>query len=340
MSHELSMVGGRAEMCYVGERPWHGLGTELQKPATAQEAIRAAHLEWTVEKRPVMVDGKSVDAYRAVVRTDTGTVLGVTGAQYQPVQNVEAFGFFDAVVGAGQAIYHTAGALHEGRRVWILAKLPEMLRVAQTDDLVEKFVLLHTGHDGGSALQMTFTPVRVVCQNTLTLALRSAGSIVKIRHTQSATLRVVEAQRALGLAVRFYDDLEGLIGRLASVPVKAQAVAEYYRTLVPDNPEAESNARTENIRASMLRSFENGRGNRLPGVAGTWWAAYNGTTEYVDHDRSSRGTDESTRRSNRLSSIWFGSGAELKARAWSLALQSAGVAAGDAAGAASATSAP
>lgn len=324
MSHELSMVDGRAEMFYVGERPWHGLGTKLQNPATAEEAIRAAHLEWTVEKRPVIVDGKEVEDYKALVRTDLETVLGIASARYQPVQNTEAFAFFDVVVGAGQAIYHTAGALHNGRKVWILAKLPDLMKVAGTEDRVEKFLLLYTTHDGSAALQMAFVPLRVVCQNTLTMALRRAESTVKIRHTQSAGQRVAEAQRALGLAVRFYDDLEGLVGRLATIPAKESAVREYHQTLVPDNPRAESNARTQNTRAGMLHNFHEGRGNRLGGIAGTWWAAYNGVVEYVDHERSSRARDLADKASSRLSSIWLGSGAALKSRAWNAALEMAG----------------
>lgn len=327
MAHNLNVIGGRASMFYTGKRPWHELGTVLAHPATAREAIEAARLGYTVETAPIYLqDGTEIDDYRATVRQDTKTALGVVGDRYVPVQNTEAFGFFDAVVGAGQAIYHTAGALGRGERVWMLAQIPGDLRVHGTEDLIERFLLLTNSHDGSSCLRMFFTPVRVVCQNTLNVALRGGKQQgISIRHTGNIQGKVEEAQRALGLAVKYYDDLGAILDRLVEIPMSRQGVAEYFKTLVPDNVTADQATRTQNIRDRMSTLFERGRGNHAPKIRGTLWAALNAVTEYVDHDRSTRGKTEADRASNRLESIWWGSGADLKARAWTEALAVAGI---------------
>ncbi len=145
---------GEASMMYVGGVPWHGLGTALDKPATAEEAIQAARLDWQVKKLPLYAtDGDNsllrlpVPDKFAVARENSLDVLGVVGSSYTIVQNREAFAFFDPIVGQNAAIYHTAGALGKGERVWILAKLPDSIRVVG-DDITDKFLLLTNSHDG------------------------------------------------------------------------------------------------------------------------------------------------------------------------------------------------
>ena len=156
MGHGIWNNSGHASMMYVGKEPWHGLGTKLSKPATSAEAIKAAHLDWDVTLKPVA----AVDGYReypiknrfAIVPCDGwGTtdcpVFGLVGRGYTPLQNREAFAFFDPIAGKDAAIYHTAGALGRGERIWILAKLPGHICVAG-DDITEKFLLLSNSHEG------------------------------------------------------------------------------------------------------------------------------------------------------------------------------------------------
>lgn len=324
MPHELATTNGRTAMMYVGEAPWHGLGTKLDGPATAREAIEAAGLDYLAELRGVQtVDGITISNRKAVVRSDSGDVLGVVGNSYVPVQNHQAFGFLDAVVADGRLRYHTAGALGKGERVWMLAKLPDDIRVKGSDDITEKFLLLSNSHDGSSALRCFFSPVRVVCSNTLSIAERNGrGQGISIVHKGDLAAKVRQAQEVLGLAKRFYDDVQAQINRLASHYPSPRQLEEFFKQVYPDSPDGES-SRTRNVRQEMLRLFEHGIGHDMPEIRHTTWTALNAVTEYVDHHRSTRGKTAEERSSNRLSSAWFGSGARLKERAWNLALQMA-----------------
>ena len=321
MAHNISEVGGRPEMFYTGERPWHGLGVELDKPATAEQAIKAAQMGWEVKKVPVhLPDGVEIPGHFATVREDTGVALGVVGDQYQPIQNKNAFSFFDSVVGEGQAIYHTAGSLGQGERVWILAKLPEIIRVT-VEDVVEEFLLLTNSHNGWSSLRMFYTPVRVVCQNTLNMALGGAARKgIAIRHSGDIRNKIGEAQRALGLAIEFYSEFAEVSALLRNRALAMKELDVYLKGVVPDPKGGAISTRAQNVRQEMTRLFESGKGNTLPGVRGTLWAAVNAVAEYADHVRSPRAKDPADRASNRLESIWFGSGATLKSRAWDQAL--------------------
>lgn len=322
MAHDLASTNGRAAMFYTGEVPWHRLGTQLDEPATAREAINAAGLDYQADLKEIYTDaGTQIPKRKAVVRSDTGDVLGVVGGSYVPVQNYQAFGFLDTIVADGGLRYHTAGALGKGERVWMLAKLPDSIRVKNSDDITEKFLLLSNSHDGSSSLRIFFSPIRVVCANTLAIAERGgSGQGVYIVHRGDLAAKVRQAQQVLGLAQRFYDDVEAQIDRLANHYPTALQLAAYFKAVYPDAPEGES-TRTRNVRHEMLRLFEHGIGHDIPEIRHTTWTALNAVTEFVDHHRSTRGKTTIERSSNRLESAWFGSGARLKQRAWDEALR-------------------
>ncbi len=322
MAHDLAMTNGKTAMAYFGPKPWHLLGQELDRPATSSEAIEAAGLNYHVELRPLQTTcGQEVELRKAVVRTDSNQVLGVVGNSYQPIQNHQCFGFLDAVVAEGRVTYHTAGALGSGERIWMLAKLPNTIRVKGTDDITEQYLLLSNSHNGSSSLRVFFTPIRVVCANTLGAAERRGRKQgVSIYHRGDLSAKVGEAQKVLGLASRFYDDLEAKINHLASTPLNKLQLDNYLQSLYPDSPETKSN-RARNIRSELTRLFEEGKGQDIPGIRHTAWAAFNAVTEHVDHHRSTRGNSDLEKRSNRLKSAWFGSGNRIKCQAWDLALE-------------------
>jgi len=325
MAHDLEIRDGKASMMYVGEEPWHGLGTRLDRPATAAEAIKAARLDWEVAKYPLYarsgLRSKRVPNLYAVVRKDRwqpggDAVLGVVGRDYTPLQNRDAFAFFDPIVGKGAAIYHTAGVLGRGERVWMLAKLPDNIRVVG-EDVVDKYLLLCNSHDGTSAVQVKFTPVRVVCRNTLSLALKK-GETVRVVHTRDVKERLKQAHRLLGIVTQRYEELADYYSQMARVSMANGRLDEYLRMVFPDPPESDNyEARMRAVlrdRALSKRFFAEGKGNGEKGIAGTLWAAYNGVVEYVDHWIGPRQSADS-----RLRSVWFGRGCRTKARAFEVA---------------------
>ncbi|MGP0102088.1 MAG: DUF932 domain-containing protein [Solirubrobacteraceae bacterium] len=202
-------------MFSVRETPWHGLGAVLDEPpATVAEAIEASGLGWSVAKEPIAIDRgeapsgdwwlprcEEISGFFATVRQDTREVLGIVGERYRIVQNDEAFAFIDGLLGSS-IHFETAGSLHGGRRVWVLATLPDHVEVGGDD--VRPYVLLMNSHDGSTAVIAATTPVRVVCQNTLNWGLRSAQQKFSIRHTEAVTQRVHEARRVLDLSIDYY----------------------------------------------------------------------------------------------------------------------------------------
>ena len=325
---DLLDLNGHAAMMYVGEEPWHGQGTKLDRPATAKEAIEAAGLNWRVEKKPLCYwDGSqavTIPQHYAVVpgegwRGDTRPVLGTVGDRFQLLQNHEAFTFFDPIVGKNAAVYHTAGALGQGERIWILANLPGELRVIG-DDITHKYLLLSNSHDGRSAVHVTFTPIRVVCRNTLNMALRDSNQrrALRIPHTHDMRERLAQADRLMGIVEKTYTELNDVYQAMTRVQMSGHALRDYFVAVFPSpvDPENESGrARAATQRRDAVRHFEQGRGTALAGVPGTLWAVYNAVTEYVDH-RPTKSTP-----TRRLASVWFGEGARIKVRAFDAARQ-------------------
>jgi len=315
MAHGIEIKNGSASMFYVQEVPWHGLGVKLDQPATAAEAIAHARMDWSVRKAPLLAQPDiDVPDRFAIVRNDTQHVLGVVGADYQPLQNKEAFSFFDPIVGADAAVYHTAGVLGEGEKIWILAKLPGYLRVTG-DDVSEKYLLLSNGHDGKTSVQIKFTPVRVVCQNTLHLALNS-GKTLRVAHHSDLKEKLRDVEKALGIINNRFGDLEASFQAMAQLPMDTEKLGVYLERVFP-LPETDELAPIETTmreRSWSAYFFEEGHGNRLPGVRGSLWAALNGVTEWVDHRQSQRGPSALAR------SSMFGRGQQVKSRAYAVAL--------------------
>lgn len=300
------------------------LGSAQDRPSTAREAIRAYGLDWQVALAPVLASSHQlgvsalVPRARSVVRMDTKQPLSVVGTRFQPIQNADAFGFFDHLVGKRNATYERAGACDGGRRVWIQAKLPGEVWVTKQDN-VEKYLLLSMLHGGGSLWVLT-TPIRVWCKNTLLAALEEGKSrAIRIRHVGNIEEQVREAERLLGLSINSFDTFAEQAKAFAGRMIKKEALAAYFETLVPDPKDADP-ARAVSTREAFVRLFESGKGNDLPSVRGTLWAALNGVVEFIDHERQTRTREGEAEAENRFKSAQFGSGAALKARAWSQAL--------------------
>lgn len=315
-------------MFYVEREPWHGLGKKLDKPATAAAAIKAAKLDWDVRKVPLYAcEGLNnlllPHRYAIVPSFAWGKpkcpVFGSVGEAYVPLQNNEAFGFFDPIVGENAAVYHTAGALGQGERIWVLAKLPDDIRVVG-DDITEKYLLLSNSHDGESAVQIKFTPIRVVCQNTLSMAL-ALGPTLRVGHHRDLKKRLEQAVSLLGIIKTQYASIEESFQAMAMVQVNGKRLAAYLQAVFPDpDPKKLPMVRYERARKRIQDCrhwseyfFVRGKGNAEPKVKGTLWAAYNGVTEFTDHRDLGFGD------SRRLQNVWFGNGYSTKARAFQVA---------------------
>lgn len=300
-------------MMYVKQAPWHGLGKQLPLEVTSAEAIKHAGLDWSVHKVPMVVADDTgvtpVPDFYAAKRESDNRILGVVGERYRHIQNVDAFNFFDAVVGQGKAMYHTAGSLQGGKRVWILAKLPGDIIVGN-GDVTEKYLLLSNSHDGSSPLFAFFTPIRVVCQNTLNAALKDKnGRGISIRHTSSVNERMKEAENVLCAAHEHYDVFAKLAEHLVSKQFNSKQLRLLVEELFPANDDGKSTKGVLDKRSEIISLYDNGRGHDV--IKGTAWAALNAVAEYADHHMNLRNDDADRRTFN----AWFGGAAVLKQRA-------------------------
>lgn len=224
MSHEVE------SMLYVGGTPWHKLGIRLDNPPTVAEAIRIAGLDWEVGlKDLVTVDGEAV-THKATYRVSDGRVLGVVGPTYAPLQNGRGFTFFDPFLSAGEATIETAGSLRGGARVWMLARLNRDPVEIVPGDAVHKYILLANSHDGTFATRVGFTPIRVVCANTLSMATHAGASrLLRVRHTKGAEGTLAAIRDTMNLANAQFEATAEQYRGLAARQVNAADLEKYVR---------------------------------------------------------------------------------------------------------------
>lgn len=313
----------------VREKAWHGLGRVVDNHPTSAEAIRHAGLNYTVEKRPLftldntnfdllnaLADGiepqLSVPHYFATIRTDTEEILGVVGKDYQIVQNTDAFSFFDSIVGNDTDIrYETAGALGKGERIFITAKLPGYIRVGK-DDLIEQYVFLTTSHDGYGSITAAFTPIRVVCQNTLNSAIRSKQNSIKIRHTASAVERLKQAHQLMGISASLASEMEALFNHWSKVRITDKELKKLIGIAMAPSKEVLNSLQEEkfhHLSSHYLNIVENVFDYALASPSqqeattkGTLFGAYNAVTGYFQNVRNFA-NDE-----HKLKSMMWGTG--------------------------------
>ena len=264
MAHQINYneQTGKHSFFSTNEKAWHGLGQIVKDYPTSREALQFAGLDYTVEKRKlftfdtendranadtnIIIPEVEVPGYYATIRTDTDQPLGVVGKDYKIVQNVDAFSFFDSIVGGDGILYETAGALGLGERIFITAKLPDYIKVGK-DDLIEKYLFLTTSHDGYGSITAAFTPVRIVCANTLNAALRTCSNSIKIRHTSSAQDRLKEAHKVMGISNKLAEELNGIFNQWAKVRITDNEVQKLIQRALVPNRETLHNIQTGNL---------------------------------------------------------------------------------------------
>ena len=310
MSHEVE------KMVFAGATPWHGLGTEIDDATTFWDAFQLAGLDWEVKTEPLYrKDGSEVKA-QASVRTSDDRVLGVVGPRWTPLQNKDAFEVFEPMVDSGDLKLHTAGSLRGGERVWVLCQLGlENTEIAKGDE-ISKFALLSNGHDGKLAVHFGFTPIRVVCANTEALARDcEASKLIRVRHHRFVKDNVEKLRDIMNLADQEFETTAEQYRFLASRSINAKDLRKYVKIVVGahEEKEEELSTRTKNIIGTIENLFESGQGNDLPGVAGTYWAAYNSVTEYLNYTKGRNNE-------NRMDSLWFGQNGSMSQKALATAV--------------------
>ena len=311
MAHELEIVDGKAQMAYVGALPWHGLGTKVEGDITPDQFQKVAGLDWTVEKQDMLtVNGVKVPNKQALVRTSDNTVLDTVGSGWNPVQNSEAFNFFQEYVMAGDMEMHTAGSLKDGQLVWALAKTNESFELFK-GDVTENYFLFTNPHQFGKAINIRMTPIRVVCNNTLTLSLSAkSDSMITVNHRKEFDVEEVKEQ--MGIAREKMEQYKSMAEFLGSKRYSPDNVVNYFNEVFGSPAKSDDKIFTSRNAKLAHENLQEQPGAEC--AEGSWWQAFNSVTHMTDHLQG-RSTD------GRLTSAWYGRNRKVKLKALDKALE-------------------
>lgn len=312
-------------MAYVGQTPWHGLGNQLTSKQPIEVWAQQAGMDWTIESSPVrylaggkhyLGESKEFPERTVLYRSDTHAALSVVGQRYQVVQPREILEFYRDLTEKSGFELETAGVLKEGKKIWALAKTGQTTTI-KGQDTTNGYVLLATACDGSMATTAQFTSIRVVCNNTLAIALNGGSGAVKVPHSTTFDAQAVKQQ--LGISVSAWDDFMYTMRMLSDRKVNVRGMHSYIEKVFAADIEKDikSNATPVNEKAmtKVVSLFTGqGRGSQFSSAKGTAYGLLNAVTEFVDHERKAKNTDY------RLDSAWFGQGAALKQKALEHAL--------------------
>jgi len=300
-------------MFSVRELPWHGKGVLLEQAPDADEAIRLAGLDWEVEKRPVFTEsGQEIEGYYATIRTSDGRPLGIVRDIYEVFQNRELFDLMDSLRDVGGVTFETAGSLRGGKQVWVLGRLPEEIHLGREHSPSKPYVLLLNSHDGTLAVRFGVTVVRVVCANTVQLALTQDGkSFVAVRHAKGMRARLEEAKHILGLSRESLEEFERKCELLAQMPMSGADAVRFVSEFFPIDAEMSQRQREHrlNNRLTLMNLFSAGPGQSDRKIQGSRLAMFNAVIDWIDHGTKLRSGD-------RISFSLLGNGARRKAKAF------------------------
>lgn len=282
------MAANVETMFYTREKPWHGLGTMVAEAPNSKDALRLAGLNWKVLQEPVYTENEElIQGYKANVRDTDRKVLGVVTDRYKVIQNEEAFAFTDTLLGEGVR-YETAGSLQEGRRVWMLARLPREFIIG--GERISPYMVFSNTHDGSGAVKTALTPIRVVCNNTLNLALRTAKRSWSMIHTGDISGKIEEAKNTLLLADEYMTALGQEFENLRKIKLSERQVLDYIKILLPidENYSLLQKRGVEKLRADMkMRYFD---APDLKDVGNNGYRFVNAVSDFATHSTPRRKT--------------------------------------------------
>lgn len=300
MSHNINVINNQASFFSAKNPAWHGLGTVTENALNAEEAIKAAHLDFNVIKvaNHAYINEKWVKSPNSfsTARTDTGQILGTVGNIYKVVQNIEAFDFFTEFTTKEATIFETAGALGNGEIIFITAKIPKILVIGK-DDPIEEYLLLSNSHDGSGKIKILFTPIRVVCNNTLNMALSSYRMKVEIKHTNSVKEKLKAASDLLGIHKASMQNRQLIFNLLSESNMQDKEVYDFINYCFLSKEELylvamnngspftidEISTKKKNIIHSVRSYYHTGPGQDLNTAKGTAWGAINAITGYYQN---------------------------------------------------------
>jgi len=344
MAHNIEYNRLRGSYSFIGvkEPAWHRLGKIIDKAMTINEAIKGANLDFKVGKVPCYanteiygVNGQVLNTRMlqvpdrfATYRKDNGDILGTVGNSYEVIQNEEAFDFFNTFLGESDACFQTAGCLGNGETVFLTAKLPAHIKVSDKD-IVDQYLLLSTSHDGSKSIQIMFTPIRVVCNNTLSAALNSNAARINIRHTKSAKAKIDEAHKLMGITNERTKFMNECFPHMVDIKMTDKQVKNYIHTVFLNANELEllaksglDNAcrieeistRKSNIIDDVYKAYFIGPGQQLDTAQGTAWGAYNAVTCYFQNVKTFKNESDG------MKSNFYGTNYDTMQKAFNLAL--------------------
>ena len=282
------MAANVETMFYTREKPWHGLGTMVAEAPNSKDALRLAGLNWKVLQEPVYTENEElIQGYKANVRDTDRKVLGVVTDRYKVIQNEEAFAFTDTLLGEGVR-YETAGSLQEGRRVWMLARLPREFIIG--GERISPYMVFSNTHDGSGAVKTALTPIRVVCNNTLNLALRTAKRSWSMIHTGDISGKIEEAKNTLLLADEYMTALGQEFEDLRKIKLSEKQILDYIKILLPmeENYSLLQKRGVEKLRADMkMRYFD---APDLKDVGNNGYRFVNAVSDFATHSTPRRKT--------------------------------------------------
>lgn len=325
MSHMIEMVDGEAQMAWTGEAPWHGLGKQVPPDLTPEQMMKAAGLDWEVKKIPAFatVGNKRIPVGKsALIRTSDNRLLDVVGDDWNPCQNAEAFEFFNDFIGNGDMTMETAGSIMNGKRVFALARVKESFELFKGDK-VDAHLLFSNPHMYGKTIDIQFTPVRVVCWNTLSLSL-SLGSRNRVSVSHRVKFDGDTVKQMMGVAKDKLATYKEAAAFLGSKRFTDESIQEYFARLWPKTGEKNPKKADKKVIDFEEDASRNARIafdilEQQPGAnfaKGSWWQGFNAATFMVDHVI---GRNED----NRMNSAWFGWGRNLKVKALETAMEMA-----------------
>jgi len=319
MAHMLEIVEGKAQMAYAGDVPWHGLGVKVSNDLTPEQMLKAAGLDWTVDPVDLFAevgDKRLATGHRALVRSTDQRVIDVITDDWNPVQNSEAFEFFNDFVAHGDMSMETAGSLKDGKIIWALAKVKDSFDLFGGKDRVDAYLHFTNPHQYGQSIDVRFTPIRVVCNNTLTLSLNSKSkNMVKVSHRREFDPEQVK--EALGVAKQKLAKYKEMAEFLSQKRYNNENVVDYFKRIFPVlTTKTDSKKLLSN---SAERGLDIVKFDSQPGAEygkGTFWELFNTVTYMTDHEIG-RSVDA------RLTSAWYGANKNLKTKALELAVEMA-----------------